>query len=352
MLRIEMLPASYGDSLWVEYGSPDRSHRVLIDGGLAGTARLLERRLGTKSAPLELDLLVVTHIDADHIAGILALLDEHADRLRPGDVWFNGPDHLDPDGLGVYQGEVLSRRLDQLRWPWNRAFDGGAVVVPQHGPLPIVRLPGGATLTLLSPDAERLRRLRRAWNREIPKLEKRLEALDRLGGEDESEEEGAASPSVDVEALAAEPFEEDDAVANGSSIAFLFEYGGWTCLFSGDAFPSVLLGALARVESLPDRLDVFKLPHHGSKGNLSRELVARLPAAHYLVSTNGKRFNHPDDASIARILTGDLAPKILCFNYRTPRNEHWSSADLQSCHAYEARYAAPGASLVLDFDET
>ena len=31
--RIEMLPARHGDALWIEYGTPARTRRILIDGG-------------------------------------------------------------------------------------------------------------------------------------------------------------------------------------------------------------------------------------------------------------------------------------------------------------------------------
>ena len=37
MFTVEMLPAYLGDSLWVEYGNPQKPSRLLIDGGLVGT---------------------------------------------------------------------------------------------------------------------------------------------------------------------------------------------------------------------------------------------------------------------------------------------------------------------------
>ncbi|NIX24041.1 MAG: hypothetical protein GWN07_31175, partial [Actinobacteria bacterium] len=64
MFTLRMLPARHGDALWIEYG--DRPHRILIDGGPSSrttTGHL--RDLLSTAEDTGLDLLVVTHIDAD-----------------------------------------------------------------------------------------------------------------------------------------------------------------------------------------------------------------------------------------------------------------------------------------------
>ena len=97
---------------------------------------------------------MVTHVDADHIAGVLDLLADEALGFSARDVWFNGYRHLPdehPATLGPVQGERLTGLLLRRRLPWNAAFEGSAVMVPDQGPLPRVALPGGLVLTLLSP---------------------------------------------------------------------------------------------------------------------------------------------------------------------------------------------------------
>jgi hypothetical protein len=37
LFTIHSLPATYGDCIWIEYGTKDKLHRILIDGGTAGT---------------------------------------------------------------------------------------------------------------------------------------------------------------------------------------------------------------------------------------------------------------------------------------------------------------------------
>src|ERR1700687_5538080 len=157
-----MLPAGYGDCLWIEYGEDQtRPHRVLIDGGTpasfgALSARL--KRLPEKSRQFE--LFVITHIDSDHIGGALPLLDRRAElSVQFDDVWFNGYIHIQPgfdDVLGPVQGEKLTKHIVDQKLAWNAAFKNRGVVVSDRGALPTKVLPGGLKLTLLSPTWQEL----------------------------------------------------------------------------------------------------------------------------------------------------------------------------------------------------
>ena len=98
----------------------------------------------------------------------------------------------------------------------------------------------------------------------------------------------------------------DTSPANGSSIAFIFEYKGQRALLGADAHPGVLVDSLARFKQASGetrvRLDLFKLPHHASKANVTTKLIETVDTDCYLVSTNGDTFGHPDDAAIARTI--------------------------------------------------
>src|SRR5688572_14613920 len=79
MYTIEMLPASLGDCLWIEYGDEHTPHRILIDGGTVGTIDAIRAKIcsvAKREGRCHLELVVVTHIDADHIEGIIKLLGE------------------------------------------------------------------------------------------------------------------------------------------------------------------------------------------------------------------------------------------------------------------------------------
>src|SRR5947207_727960 len=93
--QIHMLPAHHGDCLLIEYGKAAPYHWVLIDGGTDSTWKDLEAALGKiPQAERKLELLVVTHIDADHIGGALKLFDNLPADISFDEVWFNGYRHL------------------------------------------------------------------------------------------------------------------------------------------------------------------------------------------------------------------------------------------------------------------
>jgi beta-lactamase superfamily II metal-dependent hydrolase len=354
MFKIEMLPAGHGDSLWIEYGEPGAIHRVLIDGGTAATYDSLRERIERiPEDERRLDLLIVTHVDADHIEGSVRLLGDKALKLKCDDVWFNGFKHLpnpDDDRLGPVQGEYLSALIRKRRHPWNRAFKGKAAMIPDEGPIRSYTLTGGMKLTLLSPTERQLTRLRPQWNKVVreaglePGVAK--EALEALAKDKKLQPDALGEPRIKVEALAASDFRADAALANGSTIAVLAEYGGKRALLGGDAFAPVLQQSIQRLLDAGglDRLalNAFKVPHHGSKGNLSTDVLDLIKCKRYLFSTNGKLFNHPDAEGVARVIIHGGKEPGLFFNYRTEDNEVWDNEKLIKKHKYTVTYPEEG----------
>jgi len=352
MFRIEMLPAGHGDCLWIEYGDPKAPRRVLIDGGAAGTYKraLRERLRGLRENERRFELLVVTHIDADHITGILELLEDSETRFQARDIWFNGYRHLPdekPETLGPVQGERLTDLL--VKRPWNREFKEAAVVVQAEGDLPRLQLEGGLVLTLLSPTPGKLADLKPEWEKEVRKAG--LDPNQPRPGEVESPEGFDLLGSPDVEALAAEAFSEDSAKANGSSIALLAEFEGRRLLLTGDAHPGIMTAAIKRLAG-GGRLavDACKLPHHGSKANVNRQFLQALDCRKWLFSTNGAYFRHPDRQTVARVIKWGGAQPELGFNYRTQYNDVWDGKPLREQYGYKVSYPASDAEgIVLEW---
>jgi len=86
MLRVEMLPADRGDCLLIEYGATDEvEYRVLIDGGHANAYEEVQERLLQVPTDAEgrrqFELLVITHIDGDHVDGDCAAAGSEAQLL-------------------------------------------------------------------------------------------------------------------------------------------------------------------------------------------------------------------------------------------------------------------------------
>lgn len=349
MLAIEMLPAEHGDCLWIEYGDPENPRRVLVDCGLRSTYRELAERL-REQPEIGFELLVLTHIDADHILGAIPLLWELGPE-RFGDVWFNGWKHLAPaDALGALHGEMFAAVLEDRGFSWNRRWNGGAVVLPEDGTLPQIELDGGLKLTLLSPTRERLDALRPAWKNELRLFEAgdTEAAFDALQSLLRFQPDALGPERIDIEELSELPFQSDDSAANGSSIALLAEYGGKTLLLGADAFSPVLEASLRRLLRQTGRtrlhVDACKIPHHGARANNGPGFLSLLDCRDFLFSSNGSHgYDHPHRETIARILTSRREVR-LHFNYRTPETEAWDDPGLQRDWRYAALYPEPGAS--------
>ena len=351
MLRIEMLPARHGDCIWIEYGQASQPHRILIDGGPAFAYPALRARI--KEVPenkRNLDLLVVTHIDGDHIEGIIKLLGDSEINLRMDDLWYNGYRQLtsaEDFSFGALQGEYLTALIEARGLPWNKMFDGGPIMTTgTDADLPTYELPDGCRLTILSPTPIQTGKLRNAWEVELSKAglepDSPEEAMERLKASKLRPDFDFAAAPRSVEQLAALPYKEDSAVANGSSIAFLLEYQSTRCLLAGDANPGVLeiaVKKLIRQEGGTKlKIDVFKLPHHGSKHNLSPTLLNLLDCQHFLVSSDGGYFDHPDPEAISRLVTHSAGQPKAYFNYLSERNEMWADPELMERHGYQALF--------------
>ena len=334
MISIEMLPAAHGDSLWIEYGSADKVHRVLIDGGPAPTYEAgLRRRIADLPEDKRIfELMVVTHIDADHIDGSLILLQQQElDKLKIDikELWFNGWGQLPktegaPEVYAPLQGEFLGGLITvdpKLKGSWNRHFHNQAVFVPQSGPLTEVKLDGGAKLTLLGPTDAELKRLRARWASAIRDFSPGdvNEALRRL--RERREYRPPSTPAV----YAVRQYGDDRTPANGSSISFIFEYEGIKILLPGDAHATTLAASLKRLadqQSLTKlRFDAVKLPHHGSMNNVNDAWLELVDCEKWLISTNGAVFNHPDKETAELIARHCQKPPQLLCNYRSASTE-------------------------------
>ncbi|MGW6915300.1 ComEC/Rec2 family competence protein [Kitasatospora sp. NPDC054939] len=351
MITVEMLPAAHGDALWIEWpGSRAKVHRMLVDAGPNTTyPAVLDRVRALPARRRHLDVLVATHVDADHIEGVIRLLqDRGALNLSIGDVWFNGWPQIKGDLglLGADQGEMLQALISSQHLPWNTCFhhargdDAPAVCLPDRGALPTAELPGGARATLVSPGRKELTSLRREWTRVLKDLGvtpgRPEEALERLARRKNLR--GLADDLLGRERV-------DGSVPNGSSIAFLLEHREHRLLLTGDGHAKVLERGLDRLlrQRGEEKLAIgaLKVPHHGSAANTTDSLLSRLDTRRFLVSTNGDRFNHPDAEAIRRLIGAardDAGPPELVFNYRSRTTELWADPAQQRDRRYTTVY--------------
>jgi metal-dependent hydrolase (beta-lactamase superfamily II) len=354
MFNVHFLPARYGDCIWIEYGDEDALHNILIDGGTAGTRHDITSFIDSlPSDKRHFELMVVTHVDRDHIEGILSILESGQLDFTIGDFWFNGWDQLQVDEnyepFGPEQGERLSAALVKHRVPWNKAFKGGPVCAQASEELPIINLGGGMKLTILSPYPQHLVSLKPVWVKELRKngLQPGF-GLEQPELRNEGIESFGTIPIPDVEKLNKVVFKEDRGEANGSSIAFMAEFDGKRVLFCGDAFPTTINNSLNKCFEDKAQLDLVKLSHHGSKHNTSPSLIEKLKCKRFVFSTNGSNYYHPDHEAVSWVIKrGGDAPELM-FNYRSIYNEVWDNKTLRTRHGYTTTYPVDGEVLLVE----
>lgn len=317
--RIAALPADDGDCLVISYGEEAALRHIVIDAGRQGTAQRLTSYLSAESIS-RLELLIVTHIDADHIEGMLDFLD-HQPNLVIEDIWFNGYKHLleGLDPMGAPQGEMLTSRIKQRCW--NHKFGGHAVCISNNGsPISVPALDGGMQLTILSPSRPKLAKLAPVWERECESQG----LIPGVGAAEVRREVGLETLGAGLVEMADMVTKEDKSAANGSSIALLAEYNGKRVLLAADAHSDLLCQSLAHLNGgAPVHLDLFKVPHHGSQANVTKALMAAVRCNDFLVSTSGARHGHPNQPGVARMVMGSDGPARLRFNYLQPQTQFW-----------------------------
>lgn len=361
MLRYEALPAKWGDSQLITWSDGDRVRVMVVDGGPAGVYPKVLRpkldKLTSGSDRLELDLVVVSHLDADHIQGVLDMTNEirravnrrEAPPFEIRHLWSNsfnlivGNDQAsarDPIVGGessairtasVGQAKALQENAVSISTPMND--DGQAVRAMASPPPPLP----GLDVTILWPSADRLIDLQDLWDREIVR-------------------KGWAVPA------SATAVEIDTAVTNLASVVMLLEKDGYKLLLTGDALGSdVVVGARAAglLDDGPLAVEVLKIPHHGSIRNLDDAFLDAFPARHYVLSGNGRHGN-PEPAAVGAIIDAAGNREVtLHFTYTLDEMEESVDFDRTAMEAVLASAAAahvtvctPGpatGSLIFDF---
>jgi hypothetical protein len=297
-VRLTAVHAACGDCLLLDY-TPTTPESLTGSWSTEGSAPPSRKGSDAKSvhrmSPPPWMVAVVTHVDRDHIEGVIRALQER--RLTAGDYWFNGRDQItSPDEptvtRSVRQGDALSQLIPDDRR--NLVVGGRALVVGDDGP-PKLRLLGGASAVLLSPTREGLTRLLAKWPDPTRDGADDLNAL--LSAFDEEPERGPGQ------------FGQDSSVPNGSAIAFLFEHAGVAVLFTGDAWNSrphrLDQGATGETEQDPADNDRRRNSRYNSSNcritqpTEHHSQTARSDrAGKHMICTDGSKYSHPDSDAL------------------------------------------------------
>ena len=394
-MKITVFDGGAGDSVLVKCA---KGRKVLFDGGKKGPYRKnIAPAIGALHDNSEtLDLVCVSHIDADHIEGVLEMLDAefkwrvHDYQKKKGlnprtptvvrppkidEIWHNafyeqlkhnkgavadmlaaarptslamgggptthGGDIFSRLATSERQAALVSRRIGdkQLGVPLNKAFSGKLVL--RKGKPKTVKI-GGMKITVLGPTEDRLKELRDKWNRWL-RSTKGKGQLAKIRKQGRADEKALANGDMQAffNSLNLGPAVGDRnsvTESNISSIVCLVEEKGRTLLMTGDARDDHVYEDL-EASGLTDQdgfihVDVLKIPHHGSEHNYSLDFAQKVIADHYVFCGNGSHHN-PDERVVHRLLDSRIGSA-------TERSKHaktgdrftlWFSADSKARYA-------------------
>jgi beta-lactamase superfamily II metal-dependent hydrolase len=380
MLKLKMYPARNGDAFLIDASGT----HILIDAGFASTYQdfIAADLASIAGGGGRLSLVVCTHIDADHIGGLLELFSLNG---RPGGrgievdtVWhnslrslpfpadppssardqaileairrrgFQGAAATSPNPINARQGSSLAKLLRQNGYAWN-AGDGSSSIDDGAQPL---ALASDLSIQVIGPRYARLEALRALWLRDVQKLGYggSSQAADLL--DDAYEMLCAAAPDPVVPLATpmaakasrrlAEVYTHDTSISNGSSIALIISSGSTRMLFLGDAWAEDAVSKLKplRTTSAPVIFDAIKVSHHGSLRNTSVELLSIADSPCFLVSSDGTCHGHPDFEVLAEIVDRPASFKRqLFFNYETAASNQLQAHKSRSGAAFSVHVA-------------
>lgn len=308
MLNLHAIQAEFGDSFILEYGKKTSPRYILIDGGPKGVYdNYLKSEIEKIVRTRNLDLVILSHVDDDHVVGLVDLFADIDDQIvnhdpkaiTVGGLWHNSfRDTIDTDGgiesqiktmlansslastmsttnnivLGVEGGRKLTILAKKLGIKINDEFGGKNIIADDiAGPITF----NGLKVTIVGPTNSNLVNLKKKWAEWIKKNPKKI----------------AKDPLVAAKA--------DGSVPNLSSIMVLVEFDGKTILLTGDGRGDHLLQGLDRAGLLDNsgkiHVDVLKVQHHGSNRNSNEKFFDKVTASQYVISAmDYKNQNNPD----------------------------------------------------------
>lgn len=362
MITLKNYPAKNGDAFLLR--SSDHEFSMLIDGGYSSTYKQYIRPdlLQIAANGHSLDLVVATHIDADHISGLLTFFTENgessspkiisADHIlhnslrsivvtdeKPSMSSSDQPLHRELKSLGFplsntqynissRQGNHLANLLLEGQYNWNSG--DGSLPIGGNG-ITDIPLPMG-NIKIIGPTKNRLDDLLRWWKRELRTkgFTGSLEGLDDLfeivcSREICTPRAEPLSTSVDLAQL----YSADTSVTNASSISFVIMIDDKNILFLADMLAEDTISSLASTEL--QIFDAIKISHHGSARNTNVELLSKIDSPLFFISSDGTSHGHPDFAVLKAIVERPSPfQRVLHFNYSTPTSKQLREYQLET----------------------
>lgn len=351
LFTLEPLQAAEGDCLLLHWGTLADPKLAVIDGGPgrvyenALKPRLKQIATARAKRPLPIDLVMVSHMDSDHIVGVKKLFREMVRAIESNTppnqraykvarLWHNVFNDILDDSTDAYyrtltatlQASVADSPNPEVARRIAKAFETRHQVSPERAAFEADAishlLAGHADGRVLRDDHAFLRDKNAIASLNAPFQRNGKPTLISSDGAVPVVMAGGLTVNVfgprrtELEALQKE-FDKfikaegltvesvlaayaDKSAKNLSSIVCLLSVGEGDAmrdiLFTGDARGDHILSVLEAAGELDDQefwVDVLKVPHHGSSNNVEQDFFERILADHYVFSGDGKHSN-PD----------------------------------------------------------
>lgn len=335
---VKFLQAGNGDSIILSFNDANQNRNIIIDSGVSATyynpssntfGPLKDEIDRIKQNNEFIDLLILTHIDNDHICGFLTWFenDKSAFKLIKK-IWFNSSNliakHFEkPENedlqvklnifnsaqTGIKEAIVFEKYLEKFE-----LLNKNVIIEKQKFE------ENNLKIEILSPTETQLEKLLREY--------RKIDSSGKTKGK-RKDWDIDLKDFIKEEEEKTFKFKEDDKVKNGSSISFILTYNSLKMLFLADSHPSGVIKELRRLgysEDNPLNINLMKISHHGSKANTNKELLQIVKTNDYILSTDSSGNYHPNKRTIARIINSNR-DAIFHFNYEHVRNEIFTKND-------------------------
>lgn len=272
--RIVSLGDGLGDCFLVEISNDKSSINILIDGH-----RKLFNDLGEYIKDIsEIDYMVITHIDADHIKGIIELLENKAlkDKFKDTKIIYNyvSQPYINYKHAEKIEKMILDRKVIHTCNDHYFEESNSFLKILAHKKRKDFKPPNDdcAYLTLLHPNQKS------EVNEVYYDYYKKTNA-------------GRYQP--------------DSKLINKHSIAIMIEFNNQRVLFTGDSSIEILMNKIDELKDIDgSKIDLIKIPHHGAE-NENYGLVdfsIKYKCNKFLV-TGEKKWNqkHPNEKLLAKL---------------------------------------------------
>jgi beta-lactamase superfamily II metal-dependent hydrolase len=300
-MNIDFLDVGCADAIHINFiGNDAKPHNILIDGGsekgdiyIKTLRKRIHEIVNIKKEII--DIWIITHIDDDHIGGILRLLKD-TELLQDVDLsrttfWFNY-------SIWDYDSGFRNNNLKNVKQGItlrNYLIENSNIKENITDDSDIIDL-WGAKATILSPDNKSYNALLKVWEKEEIKL-RQPEVSSR-------KKTRKNDYGIKIDSFNIEKEMKDNSEENGSSIAFILEYNGESILFSADSHPWVLASSISRISNGEKlKIKYMQIPHHGSRYNTSNDLLELIDCEDYIISADGyNRSNLPNKETFIKVL--------------------------------------------------